>query len=586
MLNNKIKVDFDPKTRRLKMVVPFHLNDAIRGYPGAKRFDPKTKTWRVLLTRSNVDEIARSRRIYEYELTEAAEQAIRNFQEITRAPVIVPFPYHLYDFKRSAAGFTPMLHQCRMLDRAWNLEAAAWFAKMGTGKTFAAIHLACARYNAGLIDSIVIICPSTLRATWRKELAKYATVDYDFRVHDTKASWISAFYADRRPGKLQILAVSVEGLGVSEALYDSVCGFFIDRNVMVINDESSRIKNPQALRTQRAINFRDHARYRIILNGTPIAIGIQDLWSQYEFLDPNIIGSGDYWSFKSRYVQMGGYENKQIVGYQNVEELMLLIEPYTTEVGKDVLDLPPKVMKAHYVSATKEQQALLKQIKRGYSDDMNSPEIKVDNVLERVLRWRQVVGGWLPKAIMNEAGEADRTELVPLKVNPKMDALFDLIDDNFAGTKFIVWSTFQHEIEFIADRLAAKYGPDSVRKYYGLTDKSERSAIEDAYCRDPKMRFFIANPATAGLGLTLISGENDVMIYYSGTNAYIDRAQSEDRSHRIGQGNSVVVIDMVMENTVDEAIVASIAEKMSVEEYIMTRLKNGATALPNLTFEG
>ena len=581
-----VKVDYDPKTRRLKLTCPFFLADAMRNFP-AKRFDPKSKTWRMPLTRGNIDHLDKSKHIIDYVLTEGAKDAIREYAAITSGPVYVPFPNHLYDFTRSSTGFAPMAHQQRMLDKVWNLDAAAWFAKMGTGKTFAAVHLACARFNAGLIDSLVIICPSTLRATWRKELAKYATVDYDFRIHETKASWLKDFYAldvDRRdsgPRVLKILAVSVEGLGVSAGLYDSVCGFFIGREAMVINDESSRIKNPSALRTKRAIELSGHSKFRIILNGTPIAIGMEDLWSQYEFLDPNIIGSGDYWSFKTRYVTMGGYEQKQVVGYQNVEELMTLIEPYTVEVGKDVLNLPPKVMKTRYVAATKEQKNLLKLIKKGWGDDINDPLIKVDNVLERVLRWRQVVGGWLPR--LDEATE--KTVLEPLKDNPKMDSLFELIDDTFHGSKFIIWTPFVHEIEYIHDRLAAKYGPGAVRKYYGKTEKADRSAIEDAYCNDPKMRFFIANPQTAGLGLTLISGMDDIMIYYSGTNAYIDRAQSEDRAHRIGQYRSVLVVDMVMEKTIDEHILAAIAEKMSVEEYIMTRLKNG-TPLATLDLEG
>ena len=89
------------------------------------------------------------------------------------------------------------------------------------------------------------------------------------------------------------------------------------------------------------------------------------------------------------------------------------------------------------------------------------------------------------------------------------------------------------------------------------------------------MRFFIGNAVAAGLGLTLISGQNDVMVYYSGTNAYIDRAQSEDRAHRIGQKNSVTVIDLVMERTVDEAIQQSIEAKMGIEEYVIDRIKNG-----------
>jgi len=570
-LSNVVKVDYDAKSRRLKMTYPFFLADAARNFP-SRRFDPKSKTWRMPLVRANINHLHETKHLFLYEFTEDSIVAIRDYADLMAGPKYQPFPYHLYDFSKSKTAFAPMEHQRKMLDKAWNLPAIAWFAKMGTGKTFAAIHLACARFKAGLIDSIVIVCPSTLRATWRKELTKYATVEYDFRIHETKSKSLQEFYSDRSKNELKVLAVSVEGLGVSAALYDSVCGFFPHREVMVIMDESSRIKNPAAKRTERTIEFRAAAKYRIILNGTPIALGIQDLWSQYEFLDPNIIGSGDYWSFKTRYLTMGGYEGKQIVGVQNVEELMKLIEPYTVEVGKDVLDLPPKMPKTRYCAATTEQKALLRLIKTGSIGDPNAPLIKVDNVLERVLRWRQVVGGWLPR----QDPLTEKVTLEPLADNPKMDLLFDTIEDNLVGSKFIIWSTFVHEIEYIANRLEEKYGKQSVEKYYGATEKEARSAIEDRYCNDTDLRFFIGNPATAGLGLTLVSTLNDILIYYSGTNAYIDRAQSEDRAHRIGQKNSVVVMDLVMEKTIDEQIIAANAEKMSVEEYIMYRLKNGA----------
>ncbi|MFZ2287592.1 MAG: DEAD/DEAH box helicase [Bacteroidales bacterium] len=569
-LSNVIKVDYDQKTRRLKMVYPFFLADAARSFP-SRRFDPKSKTWRMALVRGNINHLHETKHLYSYQMTDAATSAIKNYEELMAGPKYQPFPVHLYDFKKSKLAYEPMKHQMKLLDHSWNLPAAAWFARMGTGKTFAAVHLACARFKAGLIDSIMIVCPSTLRSVWRKELEKYSTVGYDFRVHETKPAWLKEFYADHSKDRLQVLAVSVEGLGVSSTLYDSACGFFLGRNTMVIVDESSRIKNPSAQRTERTIEFRDIAKYRLILNGTPIALGIQDLWSQYEFLDPNIIGTGDYWSFKSRYLTMGGFEHKQIVGVQNIEELMRLIEPYTVEVGKDVLDLPPKVPMVRYVSATPEQKALLRAIKNGCGEGVESPLIKVENVLERVLRWRQVVGGWLPRF----DPLTEKVVLEPLKSNPKMDAMFEMIGDNYAGSKFIIWSTFVHELEFIANALREKYGSAAVALYYGATEKDERSRIEDRYCTDPTLRFFIGNPATAGLGLTLVSGLDDVLVYYSGTNAYIDRAQSEDRAHRIGQQGSVVVMDFVMEKTVDELIVASIAEKMGVEEYIMKRLAAG-----------
>lgn len=579
-MNNSIEVSFDEKTRRLVMKSGFHLADVMREYP-SRRFNPKDKTWRMPLVRANVLHLRDTLRRYDYKIDTGAQEAVRLFDEANAGPKYMPFPRHVYDFTKSHTRFSPMVHQDKMLDLSYGLEASAWFAKMGTGKTFAAVHLAMARWKAGEIDAVMIICPSTLRRTWMKELAKYATCEYDFRIHDTKASWLREFYTAMPKDKLPILAVSVEGLGVSESLFNSAYCYLSGRRVMTICDESSRIKNPDAKRTKRAIEIGAKSAYRMILNGTPIALGIQDLWAQYEFLDPNIIGCGDYWAYKTRYIVMGGYENKQIVGVQNVEELMKLIIPYTCEVGKDVLDLPPKVMKPVYMEATKEQKYLFKLIVKGTTGDPHEPLIKVENVLERMLRLRQVVGGYLPRGVLHKKMidglecEVIETVLEPLKENPKMDALFDMIEDNYAGTKFIIWTTFVHEIEHIRDTLSKKFGYETVECYYGKTHMDDRSRIEDRYCNDPSMRFFVGNPVAAGLGLTLISGEVDAMVYYSGTNAYIDRAQSEDRAHRIGQKNSVTVVDMVMERTVDEVIQASILEKMNVEEYIMTRIAEG-----------
>ena len=580
-MSNKITIKFDPKTRRLVMTVPFYLADVAREFP-SRRFEPKTKTWRLPLVKSNIAHLAEVRRKYEFDITPDAQAAIEDYEKLTAAPKKVPFPQHVYDFTKSKTGFKPMAHQVGMLDTSWGLKASAWFAKMGTGKTFATIHLAFARWIAGEIDAVVIICPSTLRSVWRKEFAKFATGPYEFRSHEQRATWYDEYCRDTPRDRLQVLAVSVEGLGISAGLYDSVCQFYAQgKRIFTVCDESSRIKNPDAKRTERTIELGKVSDYKLILNGTPIALGIQDLWSQYEFLDPNIIGMGDYWAFKTRYIVKGGYENKQIVGYQNVDELMAMVAPYTAVVGKEVLDLPPKVMTERFIEITPEQKKLLRLIARGSSPDPDAPYIKAENVLEKVLRARQVVGGWLPKGkitmseVDGEMFETVTTELIPLDKNPKLDGLLELIEDNFDGSKFIIWSTFVHEIEAIRDTLTKKYGAAAVECYYGGTAMEDRSRIEDRYCNDPKMRFFIGHPTAAGLGLTLISGENDVMVYYSGTNAYIDRAQSEDRAHRIGQKNTVTIVDMIAEKTIDEVIVASIHGKMDIETFVTTKIRDG-----------
>lgn len=565
---NTIKVDFDPKRQRLIMSGGFHLLDVFRSFP-SRRFDPKAKTWNAPLVKQNVLHFQEVRRKYELDMTPAVKEALNDFERLTAPPSYSPVPRLAFQ----GSPYQPMEHQWDMLDKGWDLKGYGLFAAMGTGKTFVVVQTARIRYECGRIKRLVVVCPQTLRRTWRREFEKYAPGLAD--CYDLGAPGYSKWAAEPDQKKLKVLLVSVEGLGISPRLAQSVFEFLRGQEVMAVCDESSRIKNPDAIRTQRTIEIGGFCKYRMILNGTPIAKGIHDLWSQFEFLDPNIIGSGDYWAFKTRYVVYGGYENKQVIGYSNVEELMKLVQPYSLEVDKKVLNLPPKVYKTIEVIATPEQERLFNKILTGIGD---GPMIKVQNVLEKMLRLQQVIGGFEPMTEVinpNTAEEEFITTTQPLAKNPKLNALMELIDENKEGSKFIIWARYIGEIEIILAALRKKFGHDSAVSYYGGTSDADRGIAEDRYCRDPSCRYLVGNPAAAGLGLTFISGENDVMVYYSGTFAYIDRAQSEDRCHRIGQKNSVAVVDFIMKDTLDEAIQAAIHEKKSMDQFVKDWINAG-----------
>ena len=559
-----IKVDYDSRTLRLVMTGPFYCSDILRSFP-SRRFEPKSKTWRMPLVKQNINHLTEliNKKLIQ-DVTPKAAQVLLDYDRLTQGPVYRPFPMSYFD----GLDKRPFPHQEDMLNKGWALNGFAVFAEMGTGKTFTTIAMLMARFSRNQIQRAVIICPETLRRTWRKEFAKYARPDtYDIRDHAASDKRLMEWATDGVP-KLKVLLVSVEGLGISAKLYDSVCAFYVGFNrIATIVDESSRIKNPQAVRTKRAIELGALSAYRMILNGTPIAKGIQDLWSQFEFLDPNIIGSGDYWSFKTRYLEMGGYENKAIVGYKNVDELMNMVKPYSIDVRKKLLNLPDKTYKQLFVEPTPEQRKLFKTILTG----VGAESISVKNVLERMLRLQQVIGGFEPRTDRN-TGE---TTTSALEKNPKMSALLDFIDENREGTKFIIWARYIPEIKMIVGALQTAYGKQSVLTYYGETTKEERAEAEHRYCNDPTARFLVGNPSAAGLGLTLISGENDVMFYYSGTFAYIDRAQSEDRSHRIGQKNNVLIVDCIMQGSIDEAISEAIAQKKDIDTFVKDQVASG-----------
>lgn len=568
-MNEVIKVDFDPKAMRLVMQGPIWLVDILRSFP-SRRFMPKTKAWHMPLTRQNVNHwLDQKNRGVKYEMSPGAIGAMLDFDKLTAPPTYPAFPANWFDKKK----WKPLPHQGPMLDRGWGLKGYGLVAAMGTGKTFVTVNMALARHKFAGLKYLAVISPATLQRTWEREFAKYGNErDFTARRLKTKDPGFDGWMRSD-PEKLHVLLIGVEGLGISEKFYQAAIPFFLAEGPkMAVCDEASRIKNPKALRSQRAVALGQTANWTMFLNGTPIAKGIQDLWSQYEFLDPNIIGSGDYWAFKTRYVVMGGYENKQIVGYSNVDELMKLIQPYSLEVDKSVLKLLPKLPKTIYVEPTSTQRALFKRILTSIGE---GPKIKIQNVLERMLRLQQVIGGFEPQTDENEV-----TTTTPLDENPKLEALLRVVEDHGATSKFIIWARYVPEIELLVSTLRQKFGDEAVVHYYGGTSPEDRAIAEDRYCNDPTCRVVVGNPAAAGLGLTFIGGEVDAMVYYSGTFAYIDRAQSEDRSHRIGQSNTVPIIDLVMEDSIDELIVEAIKEKMGLDEFVKKRIAEG-TALFN-----
>ena len=134
--------------------------------------------------------------------------------------------------------------------------------------------------------------------------------------------------------------------------------------------------------------------------------------------------------------------------------------------------------------------------------------------------------------------------------------------------KVIIWAVYRYDIQQIEKALSKKYGPDSVRSFYGDTDANDRQDIVTAF-QDPKsdLRFFVGNPRTGGFGLTLTASHT--VVYYSNSYDLEIRMQSEDRAHRIGQKEKVTYIDFIAEKTVDEKIIKSLRNKINIATKVL-----------------
>ena len=318
-------------------------------------------------------------------------------------------------------------------------------------------------------------------------------------------------------------------------------------------DESSRIKHPGALRTKAILKFGQMASYRRILTGTPITKGAEDLYSQFRFLDPYILKHDSFYSFRARYCVMGGFESKQVVAYQNLSELTRNIEGHSFRVLKrDCLDLPDKIYQRHPVELSKNQRRLYDQMRKEFVAEMDGERVDSPLALTRILRLQQIVCGWFP-------GD-DGVKAIDEKKNPRLEALLDIIS-NIDSSKVIIWSRFradQKVLECALKQLSVSY--------HGGVPNDERATAVKRFQEDPDVRFFIGNPATAGLGLNLTAAS--YAIYYSNSFDLETRLQSEDRCHRIGTKNNVTYIDLEAPRTVDSKIIKALRAKKSVADLV------------------
>lgn len=581
--NSYCVITLNENTGRMHISCTMSYNTMVRGFPNV-RFEKRRAIWVAPIIRRNAEHlIHRLSKVQgvsiEPRVVELCLAAISNVVVNRKES----FPLS-YQFKT-----TPFPHQVDGLNFGWSLDLVAYFMEMGTGKSKTAIDLACARFKAGLIESLVIFCPVPLRSNWMGELFVHCSVPYAGFVVDTQKSSFKAegkrFFELKDERILKVVIVGIESFSQGERkgkAFEYMDKFVRAHNSQQVVDESHKIKGHDATRAENIVILGREDKYKAIMTGSPVVLGLTDLYMQFQYLSPDIIGLGDFMSFRNRYCEMGGFQNKEMIGFKNEEELMEIIKPYVFQVKKeDVLkDLPPKVFTKFEAEMCAEQRKVYLEIKKNKCTNLSHiisqrstmaasefVELVCENVLSAYLALQQITAGFVTYwEVDEESGGRKRqiVEIVPPEKNPKIKLLMDWIEDN-PGKPMIIWARFRKEIADIVHMLSVKYGPDSVVQYHGGMEMHERDAAKQAFL-DGGPTFFVSNQMTGGTGLTL--NRADRVWYQSNTFALVDRMQSEDRNHRIGQTKQVIYADCEMVGTVDATINLSMAMKLDVANYV------------------
>jgi SNF2 family DNA or RNA helicase len=468
--------------------------------------------------------------------------------------------------------------------------AFAVLMEQGLGKTKVVLDDA-ARLFPEKIDGLLIVAPNGVHTNWvRVEIPKHLSVPYISFEHRSLKSKTKRYEKEARaitdrnrdgwsPGKkLRVFAVNVDALSSSGGATALARKFLDSGRMMMIVDESTRIKNPGASRTKRAVALGRWAVCRRILTGTPVTQSPFDLYSQFLFLGPELLGFSSFYSFKHFYgtwkkrLSVAGdgrkWEYEELLSYCNLDALRRSVAPHSFRRTKaECLDLPKKIRKIVYVDLSPEQARLYAAMENEGIAEFEDFTSLAPLQITRLLRCQQILGGRLP-------GEEGAVRLPG--ENPRMRVLLDVVEDH--PGKMIVWARFREEIAEISAELSQLGG---VVGLHGGVAGHDRAESVERFQTDPKVRFLVGQQAS-GIGVTLTAAET--VVYYSNDFSYEHRYQSEDRCHRIGLNHPVVYIDLVARDTVDEKIQSVHARALETAREIVDHeeMRRKSSDNPNL----
>lgn len=487
----------------------------------------------------------------------------------------------MVELNPSSFRVKPFAHQLEGVRRLIAAPNFALFDEMGVGKSKQIVDAACALAEAGEVSLLLIVCPASVKTVWLDrelgEVQRYTWVPtYVEEFSSRNLELGNGVFVET---KLHVVVVSYEFIR-QEHRRQELIRFVRRQKTWLVLDESSYIKSPRAQQTKAVLALRPACRRATILNGTPIANNVLDLYCQFAALDKQILGFSSYYAFRARHANMGGYLNKQVIGFRNVEEVERKVAPFVLRREKrDCLDLPDKIRSRAEVALTSETWSLYKQMR----DDMvawlaNEPSI-TNHAVVKILRLSQITSGFLGGFVDPD----DPTSTKPREISDEKTVfLLNWLADRFSEDptrRIVVWCRFRAEIARLFERATSGryFHLGRILRLEGEQSRKEREesvAMFHPDNRDGKGALLIAQPAAGKFGLNF-SGAT-MCPYLSNDYNLLTRLQSEDRLHRPGQLWPVYVLDVLAtgpkgQKTVDHHVTKALSRKENLATATIER---------------
>ena len=440
----------------------------------------------------------------------------------------------------------------RMLTNDFNVILAD---EMGLGKTVQTL----AAYNQlrrTAVEPSLVIAPASLVENWSRECSKFLT-----------GCKVGVLYGATR----QSVAKDLAGYDLIITSYTMARRELAKLNKVMFNllilDEAQHIKNPGTANAHSCKSLK--ARHKMVLTGTPLENSPEDLWSIFDFLHPNLLGS--FAAFKREYANIGESEELR-------RDLAARTAPFIMRRVKSAVapELPPREDINMFCSMEPEQRKLYDSIlsegREVLAELEKSPaRARKGNmqILTTLLRLRQVC---CHPALVENCFEEGKN--VPsAKFELMQELLMEHID---SGHKVLLFSQFTSLLAIIRDYLDA-----SGIKYSYLDGATRnRQEVVDEFNNSPDIPVFLLSLKAGGTGLNLTSADT-VMIYDPWWNPATE-LQAADRTHRIGQTRPVRSLKLLIKDSIEEKILALQERKQEIFDQVVD---NPALAVEKFTIE-
>lgn len=395
----------------------------------------------------------------------------------------------------------------------------------------------------------LIICPTSVMNNWEEEIKKFTPTLSFILYHGKK----------RKKDKTYLKKADL--IITTYTLLQKEISFFkkIKYDVIVL-DEAQNIKNANS-KTAKGI-YTLESLQRLSLTGTPIENNVTELWSQFHFLLPNLLGN--YKNFQKIYVKPSKNASREYdFSLLRKQTKAFILRRIKQNVAHS---LPPKTEQFLYCEMGEAQRKLYSTVlvaQKNILLDKIESNTKKNQIkicfFDALLRLRQIC---CDPRLSTLSGETPPP-------SAKLELFLDRIEEIVAeGHRVLVFSQFVKMLKLIQTSLNEKNIPflqldGSTKKRHQIIKKFQN---EDSY------PLFLISLKAGGVGLNLTAA--DYVIHFDPWWNPAVENQASDRAYRIGQNKHVFVYKLITKNSIEEKIVALQNKKTSLTENIISNFDN------------